>query len=32
MEAYLELHYRVVKQLGGMAIMERKTTEPAIQH
>lgn len=32
MEPYLESHYRVVKQLGGMAIMERKTTEPAIQH
>jgi hypothetical protein len=29
MEPYLKSHYRVVKQVGGMRIMERKTTESA---
>ncbi|HTU51121.1 MAG TPA: glycosyltransferase family 39 protein [Acidobacteriaceae bacterium] len=31
MEPYLESHYRVLKRLGGMAIMERKTDQPASQ-
>jgi hypothetical protein len=29
LELYLESHYRLLKQVGGMQIMERKTTEPA---
>jgi hypothetical protein len=29
LEPYLESHYRVVKLVGGMRIMERKTTDPA---